>query len=116
MRRFLCTNLACRAVTFAGQADGLTSRCQRRSVPLARLLSQLALELAGRAGARLAAARASLGLLRKRAGSGSGRLLVVPDVEEILFRQQFVQPGLVDPADDDAFLLAVANALGQRER
>jgi transposase len=56
MRRFLCTNLACRAVTFAGQADGLTSRYQRRSVPLARLLSQLALELAGRAGARLAGA------------------------------------------------------------
>jgi hypothetical protein len=56
MRRFLCTNPACRAVTFAGQADGLTSRYQRRSVPLARLLSQLALELAGRAGARLATA------------------------------------------------------------
>jgi transposase len=56
MRRFLCTNPACRAVTFAGQADGLTARYQRRSVPLAWLLSQLALELAGRAGARLARA------------------------------------------------------------
>jgi len=56
MRRLLCTNPACRAVTFAGQADGLTARYQRRSVPLARLLSQLALELAGRAGARLARA------------------------------------------------------------
>ena len=56
MRRFLCTNPACRAVTFAGQADGLTARYQRRSVPLARLLSQLALNLAGRAGARLAKA------------------------------------------------------------
>lgn len=43
-------------MTFAGQADGLTARYQRRSVPLARLLSQLALELAGRAGARLAKA------------------------------------------------------------
>jgi transposase len=56
VRRFLCTNPACRAVTFAGQADGLTARYQRRSVPLARLLAQVALELAGRAGARLAAA------------------------------------------------------------
>ena len=56
MRRFLCTNQACQAVTFAGQADGLTARYQRRSVPLARLLAQVALELAGRAGARLAAA------------------------------------------------------------
>jgi transposase len=56
MRRFLCGNQACQAVTFAGQADGLTARYQRRSVPLARLLAQVALELAGRAGARLAAA------------------------------------------------------------
>jgi transposase len=56
VRRFLCMNPACKAVTFAGQADGLTVRYQRRSVPLARLLSQIALELAGRAGMRLAAA------------------------------------------------------------
>jgi transposase len=56
IRRFLCMNPACKAVTFAGQADGLTARYQRRSVPLARLLSQIALELAGRAGMRLAAA------------------------------------------------------------
>jgi transposase len=56
MRRFLCTNAACTKVTFAGQAGGLTARYQRWSVPLAGLLSQVALELAGRAGARLAAA------------------------------------------------------------
>jgi len=56
MRRFLCTNPACTKVTFAGQADGLTARYQRWSVPLAGLLSQVALELAGRAGMRLAAA------------------------------------------------------------
>ena len=37
------------------------------------------------------------------------------DPEEILFCQQLVQPGLVDPADDGCFLLAVADALGQRE-
>jgi len=56
MRRFLCTNPACQKVTFAGQADGLTIRYQRWSVPLAGLLTQVALELAGRAGVRLAAA------------------------------------------------------------
>jgi transposase len=56
MRRFLCPNAACKRVTFAGQADGLTARYQRWSVPLAGLLSQVALELAGRAGTRLAAA------------------------------------------------------------
>jgi hypothetical protein len=52
----LCRNSACPAVTFAVQPDGLTARYQRRSVPLARLLSQIGLELAGRAGARLASA------------------------------------------------------------
>jgi len=56
MRRFVCTNMACTKVTFAGQADGLTARYQRWSVPLAGLLSQVALELAGRAGTRLARA------------------------------------------------------------
>ena len=56
MRRFLCMNAACVKVTFAGQADGLTARYQRWSVPLAGLLSQIALELAGRAGTRLAGA------------------------------------------------------------
>jgi transposase len=56
MRRFLCPNAACAKVTFAGQADGLTARYQRWSVPLAGLLSQIALELAGRAGTRLARA------------------------------------------------------------
>jgi transposase len=53
MRRFVCMNVACKKVTFAGQADGLTARYQRWSVPLAGLLSQIALELAGRAGTRL---------------------------------------------------------------
>jgi transposase len=56
MRRFACINAACAKVTFAGQADGLTARYQRWSVPLAGLLSQVALELAGRAGTRLARA------------------------------------------------------------
>ena len=53
VRRFACMDAACEKVTFAGQADGLTARYQRWSVPLAGLLSQVALELAGRAGTRL---------------------------------------------------------------
>jgi transposase len=56
VRRFVCTNVACKKITFAGQADGLTKRYQRWSVPLAGLLCQVALELAGRAGTRLARA------------------------------------------------------------
>ena len=36
------------------QADGLTSRYCRRSVPLTQMLTGFGLELAGRAGARLA--------------------------------------------------------------
>jgi transposase len=56
VRRFFCVNPACPAATFAGQVDGLTARYQRRSLPLARLLAQIGLALAGRAGARLAAA------------------------------------------------------------
>lgn len=56
MRRFRCTSPACRKVTFTAQAEGLTARYQRCSVPLAGLLSQAAFELAGRAGVRLATA------------------------------------------------------------
>jgi transposase len=63
MRRFVGTNPACKTVTFTGQADGLTARYQRRSLPLAQLLTQIALELAGRAGVRLAAA-AGIGVHR----------------------------------------------------
>jgi transposase len=52
--RFLCVSASCPKVTFAVQADGLTSRYCRRSVPLTQMLTGFGLELAGRAGARLA--------------------------------------------------------------
>jgi transposase len=55
VRRFFCSNQGCAAVTFAEQVDGLTSRRARRTPPLARMLTGIALALAGRAGARLAA-------------------------------------------------------------
>lgn len=53
--RFLCLDPSCPKATFAMQADGLTSRYCRRSVPLTGMLTGFGLELAGRAGARLAA-------------------------------------------------------------
>jgi transposase len=55
VRRFFCGNPDCPKKTFAEQVDGLTSRRARRTPPLARALTGIALALAGRAGARLAA-------------------------------------------------------------
>ena len=55
VRRFFCANPDCAATTFAEQVDGLTSRRARRTPPLTRALTGIALALAGRAGVRLAA-------------------------------------------------------------
>ena len=55
VRRFFCGNAVCKAVTFAGQFEGLTSPRSRRTPPLARMLTAVALAMAGRAGTRLAA-------------------------------------------------------------
>jgi transposase len=54
VRRFRCMRPECPAVTFAEQAEGVTGRYCRRSVPLTAMLAGFGLELAGRAGARLA--------------------------------------------------------------
>ena len=54
VRRFRCQDSSCRAVTFAEQAEGVTVRYRRRSVPLLGMLAGFGLELAGRAAARLA--------------------------------------------------------------
>jgi transposase len=77
VRRFFCANPGCAAVTFAEQVDGLTSRRARRTPPLARMLTGIALALAGRAGERLAA------LLGLTAGRSSLLRLVMalPDPE-----------------------------------
>jgi transposase len=55
VRRFRCMSPACPQVTFVEQAEGLTGRYLRRTLPLRELLARFGLELAGRAGARLAA-------------------------------------------------------------
>jgi transposase len=54
VRRFRCLRPECPAVTFVEQAEGVTGRYRRRSVPLTALLAGFGLELAGRASTRLA--------------------------------------------------------------
>jgi transposase len=56
VRRFFCAAPGCGRVTFAEQIEGLTSRYARRTPPLGGSLGAVAAVLAGRAGARLAAA------------------------------------------------------------
>ena len=77
VRRFFCGNPVCPARTFAEQVSGLTSRRSRRTPPLGRTLTSVALALAGRAGARLA------GALDLTAGRSSMLRLVMalPDPE-----------------------------------
>jgi transposase len=55
-RRFRCASAGCPAATFAEQVPGLTAFYQRRTPGLRAWLEATALALAGRAGARLAAA------------------------------------------------------------
>ena len=54
VRRFRCPESSCVKVTFTEQAEGLSLRYRRRSVPLLDMLAGFGLELAGRAAARLA--------------------------------------------------------------
>ena len=55
VRRFFCDHVDCSAGTFVEQVPGLTERHARRSPGLQAALVAIALALAGRAGARLAA-------------------------------------------------------------
>lgn len=55
VRRFLCENPACPAVTFAEQIPGLTSPHARFTALLDRQVATIGMALAGRAGSRLAA-------------------------------------------------------------
>lgn len=54
VRRFRCRQLSCPQITFAEQAQGLTSRYRRRALPLTAMLAGFGLELAGRASVRVA--------------------------------------------------------------
>jgi len=75
VRRFFCGNPDCAAVTFAEQVDGLTARRARKTPALARMLTAIALALAGRPGSRLAGA---LGLAAGRSGM-LRRVMALPD-------------------------------------
>ena len=55
VRRLLCNNQDCVRHSFAEQVEALTTRYGRRTPGLLRVLQKVALALAGRAGARLAA-------------------------------------------------------------
>ncbi|MDX2828644.1 ISL3 family transposase [Streptomyces ipomoeae] len=55
VRRFLCQAAPCARRTFVEQIDGLTERFARRTPALRRTLERIALALAGRPAARLAA-------------------------------------------------------------
>ena len=54
VRRFRCPVPSCPKATFAEQAEGVSERYRRRSVPLLGMLAGFGLELAGRAATRLA--------------------------------------------------------------
>ena len=66
-------------------------------------------------GHRHRSSRWTRSILNCRRPGGASRSPIL-DSEEILFRQQLLQAGLVDPADDGGFLVAITDALGQRER
>jgi transposase len=93
VRRFFCGNAGCKAVTFAEQFEGLTSPRSRRTPPLARMLTAIALAMAGRAGTRLAA---ELGLPARRTGMlrlvmslpdpGTGTVTIV-GIDDFAFRR-----------------------------
>jgi transposase len=55
VRRLFCDAAGCARRTFVEQVEGLTVRYGRRTVVLATVVQAIALALAGRAGARLAA-------------------------------------------------------------
>jgi transposase len=95
MRRFACPNPGCAKVTFAGQADGLTARYQRWSVPLAGLLSQIALEPAGRAGTRLARALGMRCTVARYCGWSSACLTLRPGQRRKCWASIYPEPGII---------------------
>lgn len=56
VRRFFCACAACKRKTFSEQVPGLTARYARKTPPLAGMLRDIAVALAGRAASRLARA------------------------------------------------------------
>ncbi|WP_204985350.1 ISL3 family transposase [Micromonospora globbae] len=93
VRRFRCGNRGCPAVTFVEQVDGLTAPHARLTQGLRELLTRIGLALAGRAGARLAAAvgvnvgRDTLLRLVKGLPDPAGTAVTVLGVDDFAFRR-----------------------------
>lgn len=93
-RRFFCDNPYCTAVTFAEQVPDLTARYARRTALLRGVVIAIALALAGRPGARLAAtlgmtiSRSSLLRLIRGLPDPPIRTAAVLGVDDFAFRRR----------------------------
>ncbi|WP_159053888.1 ISL3 family transposase [Streptomyces sp. AS58] len=97
VRRFICPSQECGRRTFVEQVDGLTKRFARRTVSLHRMLEKIALALAGRPAARLAAhlsiptsPNSLLRLLRKIPDEPVGTAPRVLGVDDFAFKKGHV--------------------------
>ncbi|MEU9456984.1 ISL3 family transposase [Streptomyces sp. NPDC048277] len=97
VRRFICPTQECDRRTFVEQVDGLTERFARRTASLHRTLEKIALALAGRPAARLAAhlsiptsPNSLLRLLRKLPDEPVGTAPRVLGVDDFAFKKGHV--------------------------